>query len=181
MSLAPKNRANWPIFSPCVTQDDWMFGEVVEIEPRDGLRLQILERTGRRNVGHVGMVGLKRPADEGREAAGLVLQLPQSLEMLDPLGQRLDVAEHHRRRAAAAQLVPDAVDVQPVVGHHLAARDLAADAIDQDLRPAAGQAPQPGRFEPLEHRSQRQLRDLGEMMNLRRAEAVNVDLRKVRA
>ena len=144
------------------------------------LRLEILERAGRRNVGHVGVVGLKRPADEGREAARFVLQLPQPLQVLDPLGQRFDVAEHHRGRAAAAQLVPHAIHVQPIVGQHFAARDLAADAIDQNLRAAAGQAAQPGRLQPLEHRAQRQLRDLGEVMNLRRAEAVDVDLRKAR-
>ena len=44
------------------------------------------------------MVGLERPADERGEAAGLVLQLAEALEVLDPLGQRLDVAEHHRGR-----------------------------------------------------------------------------------
>ena len=53
-----------------------------------------------------------------------------------------------------------------------------AHAIDQNLRPAAGKAAQAGRLEPLEHRAQRQLADLGEVMNLRRAEAVDVDLRK---
>jgi hypothetical protein len=38
---------------------------------------------------------LERPADERREAARLVLQLPQTLQRLDALGERLDVAEHH--------------------------------------------------------------------------------------
>ena len=44
------------------------------------------------------MLGLERPADKGRKAAGLVLQLANALEMLDPLGERLDMAEHHRGR-----------------------------------------------------------------------------------
>ena len=70
---------------------------------------------------------------------------------------------------------------EPVVGQHLAAGDRLAHAIDQNLRPAAGQAAQAGRLQPLEHRAQRQLRDLGEVVDLRRAEAVDVDLRKVRA
>ena len=107
-------------------------------------------------------------------------KLAHPLQMLDPLGQRLDVAEHHRGRRPAAQLVPDAVDVEPVVGQHLAAGDRLADAIDQDLGPAAGQAAQAGRLQPLEHRPQRQLGDLGEVVDLRRAEAVDVDLREVR-
>ena len=146
MSLAPKNRANWPIFSPCVTQHDWMLGKLSRYKPGDGLRLQILERAGRRNMGHGRVVGLKRPADKGGKSARFVLQLPQPLQMLDPLGQRFDVAEHHRGGRAAAQLVPDAVDVEPIVGQHLAARDLLAHAIDQDFGPAAGQAAQAGRL-----------------------------------
>ena len=55
-----------------------------------------------------------------------------------------------------------------------------ADAIDQNLAAAAGQAAQARRLQPLEHRPQRQLGDLGEVMHLRRAEAVNVDLREMR-
>ncbi len=135
---------------------------------------------GRRNVGHVRVLRLKRPADERREAARFVLQLPQPLQMLDPLGQRFDVAEHHRGRAAAAQLVPHAVHVEPVVGQHLAARDCPPHAVDENLRTAAGQAAQAGVLQPLQHRAQRQLRDLREVIDFRRAEAVDVDLRKSR-
>ncbi len=100
--------------------------------------------------------------------------------MLDPFGQRLDVAEHHRGAADASQLVPYAADIQPIVGQHLAAGEFLAHAIDQDLGPTARQAAQAGRFQPLEHCPQRQSGHLGKMMNLGRAEAVNVDLRKVR-
>ena len=83
-----------------------------------------------------------------------------------------------RRRRSAAQLVPDPVDVQPVVGQHLAAGDLLADAVDQDLAAAAGKAAQARVLEPLQHRPERQLRDLREVVQLRRAEAVDVDLRE---
>ena len=129
-------------------------------------------------MGQVGVVGLEGPADEGREAAGLVLQLPQPVQMLDPFRQRLDVAEHHGGRADAAQFVPDAHHVQPVVGQRFAAGDRPADAVDQDLRPAAGDAAQPGGLQPLEHGPQRQLVDLREVVDFRRAEAVHVDLRE---
>ncbi len=87
---------------------------------------------------------LKRPADERREAARLVLQLPQPLQVLDPLGQRFDVAEHHGGRAAAAEFVPDAMHFEPFVGQHFAASDRLADAIDENLGAAAGQAAQAG-------------------------------------
>ena len=72
-----------------------------------------------------------------------------ALEVFDALGERLDVAEHHGAGRAAAELVPDAVDFEPVVGQHLAARDRLADAVDEDLAAAAGQAAQPGVLQPL--------------------------------
>jgi hypothetical protein len=113
-------------------------GEVVEVQPRDGICFEIFVSAGGRDVGHIGVLGLESPADECREPAGFVLQLAQPLEVFDPLGERFDVAEHHGCRATAAQLVPDAVYVQPIVGHHFSARDSAADPIDQDLRTSAG-------------------------------------------
>ena len=154
-------------------------GNVVEIEPRYRLRLQILERTRRRDVGHVGVVGLKRPADERREAVRFVLQLADAFEMLDAFGQRFDVAEHHRRRADAAQFVPDSHHIEPVVGQHFAASHLLANAIDQNLAAAARQTAQAGGFESRQHFAKRQLADLREVMNLRRAEAVDIDLREL--
>ena len=52
-----------------------------------------------------------------------------------------------------------------------------ADAIDEDLAAAAGQAAQPGGLQALEHLAQRQLVELVEVPDLRRAEGVQVDLR----
>ena len=62
----------------------------------------------------------------------------------------------------------------------LPARDRLADAVDQDLRPAAGQAPQPRGLEPLQDLPQRHPGHLGEEVDLRRAEAVDVDPGEVR-
>ena len=96
---------------------------------------------------------------------------------LDALGQRLDVAEHHGAGRTAAQLVPDAMDFEPFVGQALVDGDGLADAVDQDLAAAAGQAAQAGVLEPLQHLAQRQLVELVEVPDLRRAEGVQVDLR----
>ena len=91
---------------------------------------------------------LEGPADEGREAAGFVLQLPQPFQVLDALGRGLDVAEHHRAGRAAAQFVPDAMDFEPFVGQALVDGDGLADAVDEDLAAAAGQAAHAGVLEP---------------------------------
>src|SRR6185295_11984017 len=107
-------------------------------------------------VGHL-VAGLERPADERREPAGLVLQLTQTLKMLDRLARLSKLPKNILGLAAAAKRVPLAVHVQPVVGEHFAAREVLAHAVDQNLGPAARQASQAGRLQPLEHRSQWQL------------------------
>src|SRR4029078_8122450 len=116
------------------------------VQAGDGVRLEIFIRAGGRDVSHIGVLGLKRPANKRREAPGFILQLTKSFEVLDSLGKRLDVAEHRRCSAAATQLVPDAIDVEPVVGHYLTARDRAANAIDQNLCAASRQTAQTGVF-----------------------------------
>ena len=62
-------------------------GKVVEIQPGDSIGFEVLETARRRNVVHIGMIGLKCPADESSETAGFVLQLTKSLEMFDAFGQ----------------------------------------------------------------------------------------------
>ena len=177
MSLAPKNSASWPIFSPCVTHDDWMFGMLSRYSRAMACVRRYSNEPAGGHVGHAVWLGLERPADERREAAGLVLQLPQAVEVLDALGERLDVAEHHRAGRAAAELVPDAVHFEPFVGQHLFVGDRLADAIDEDLAAAARQAAHAGVLEPLQHLAQRQLVELVEVPDFRRAEGVQVDLR----
>ena len=73
--------------SPCVTQLAWRLAKVVEIQPADGQRLEILECPGLRQLGQGRVARLKRPADEGGEAVRLVLQLAQSFQVFDPVGQ----------------------------------------------------------------------------------------------
>ena len=111
---------------------------------------------------------LERPADERGEAAGFVLQLPQAVERFDALGQRFDVAEHHGAGGSAAQFVPDAMDFEPFVGQALVDGDGLADAIDEDLAAAAGQAAHAGVLEALQHLAQRQLVELVEVPDFRR-------------
>src|SRR5438105_6729998 len=52
--------------------------DVVEVKPGDRLRLQVLMGARWRHLGHGRVFRLKRPADKGGEAAGLVLELAQA-------------------------------------------------------------------------------------------------------
>ena len=71
--------------------------------------------------------------------------------MLDSLGKGFDVAKHHCCRGSAAQIVPHAVDFQPVVGETLAAGDQFSHSINQDLATTTGQATQAGFLEAGEN------------------------------
>ena len=60
---------------------------------------------------------------------------------------------------------------------HLLTVNGLAHAIDEDLAAAAGQAAHAGVLEPLQHLAQRQLVELVEVPDFRRAEGVQVDRR----
>src|SRR5262249_40391868 len=64
-------------------------GNVVQIQARDCLILQVLKRAGGRDIGHVRVFGLECPGDECGKSAGLVLELADSLEMLHAFFKRL--------------------------------------------------------------------------------------------
>src|SRR6476646_9241347 len=100
--------------------------------------------------------------------------------MFDPLSERFNVAEHHRHAADAAELMPDSHHIEPVVGEHLAARHFFADAIDENFGAAAGDAAESGRFESFQHCADWKFVDFRKSMQLRRAEGMQIDLRKLR-
>ena len=118
---------------------------------------------------------LERPVDEGREAAGFILQIAQAAQVLDALRDRLDVSEHHRATGFHPDLVRGPHDGQPLLGASLTPADLPPHAVDQDLAPAAGNRIQPCRAQPLEHVAQRHPKNPVERPDLRRAEGVHVD------
>ena len=151
MSFAPKEEREAADFFALRDPTALNVGNVIEIEAADGLGLKIFKAAGRRNVGHLRVVGLKSPGNEGGQAARFVLQLPDPFEVLDPLGESFDMAEHHGGGRFPAQFVPDAVDVQPIVGQHFSPGDFLANAVDEDFPAAAGEATEARRLEPLEH------------------------------
>ena len=63
---------------------------------------QVLD-AGRLAAAELGVLRLVAPGDERGEAAGLVLQLAQPEQVLEPLLDGLDVPVHHRRGRAQAR------------------------------------------------------------------------------
>ena len=129
-------------------------------------------------AGELGVIGLIAPGDERGEAAGLVLQLAQPQQVLDALLVGLHRPVHHRRRRAQAGAMRVAHDVEPLVGGRLAvAVQQLAHAIDENLGAAAGNAVEPGRDQPVDHRRHRQLRQPREVNHLRRRQRVQLERR----
>jgi len=155
-------------------------GNVVQIQSGDGLRAQIIVSAGTGQMRQSRVFGLKSPTDERREAAGPILELAQSFQMLDALGQCLDMAEHHRASGLAAQLVPGPMYLEPLVGEDFIFGDRLADAIYEDLGAASGQTTHAGVLEPLQYRAQRQPIELVEMPDFGSTEGMQVDARIAR-
>ena len=107
---------------------------------------------GRFAAAELGVLGLIAPGDERGEAAGLVLQLAQPEQVLEPLLHRLDGPVHHRRGRAQPGAMRVAHDVEPFVGRRLAvAVQQLAHAIDEDLGAAAGNAVEARGDQAIDH------------------------------
>ena len=97
------------------------------------------------------VVGMERQRDEGLEPAGLVLELAEPDQVVDPMLGAVDVAVEHGGVGVQAEPVGRAVDVEPALGRGLGAADLLADFGMEDLGAAAGQAAEAGVDQLLEH------------------------------
>ena len=76
-SLPPKRRPIWQVFRPWRHPGRLHVLEVVQVDARDGQRLQVFHRRGffLDEVAERSVLALEGPGDEGREAAGLFLQI----------------------------------------------------------------------------------------------------------
>ncbi len=74
--------------------------------------------------------------------------------MLDPIFDRLHVAEHHGRARFQTELVRRLHHFEPGVGIAFERRDSFPHPIDQDFAAAARDRPQPGLFELRNHFAQ---------------------------
>ena len=126
--------------------------EVAEEDARDRQRFQVFDSGGlvpsasaQRRV-----LRLKRPGDECGEAAGFFLQIVDGLEMIDAMFVGFAHAEHHGRRGSHAELVRRTMNVEPVVGKALEARDLVAHFVVQNFGAAAGDGIESGIAQSLD-------------------------------
>jgi len=90
--VGPEEQGNLPDLRPCVTHDDWMFGMLSRYSRAIACVLRYSWAPAGATSAIAVCSGWKRQTDERREAARLVLQLPQTFQRLDAFRQRLDMA-----------------------------------------------------------------------------------------
>jgi hypothetical protein len=122
---------------------------------------------------------LKCPANESGESAARVLLIAQALQVLDAIFDCLHVTEHHRRARFQSELMRDLHHFQPLVAVDLERRNFLSNAVHQDFTATARDRSEPCALELRDHFSQRHPESFGEMLELRRTESVNVDVRIV--
>ncbi len=137
-------------------------------EIRDRVRLPVVRHPRR-------ALRLERPADERGEAAGPRLHLAHAEQMLDPVGETLAQAVHHRHRRLHALAVRLFLDAQPLVGLRLLAGDPLAHLVHQNLPAPTRDAVEPRLTELADDLRHRQAEPLGKEHDLGRREPVDVD------
>src|SRR5947199_9519529 len=109
--------------------------DVVEVNTAHREIAQLLKCGGALDVGKysVGLRRLERKRNKPCEPAGFIMQLPQLAQMISPMSKRFDVSVKHRARAAAAPRMPRALHVEPFGRGFLAAADLVAHDLTENL------------------------------------------------
>src|SRR5205809_6607126 len=126
------------------------------------------------------MLRLKRPADKGGESAAAILLITDALQMLDPVFNRLDMTEHHRRARSQPELVRDLHHFQPLIAVNFQRRNLLAHAINQNFAAATWNGAQPRVFESGDHFTHGHPESFRNVLELRRTQSVESDVRLFR-
>ena len=153
--------------------------EIVEHEARNRHRPEVVPHRGLRDAalrGERRVLRQKREADEGLEATRLVLQRAQREQMVDALGERLDMPVEHRGVRLDAEFMRRARSVEPLLRRRLVRTQLFADAVGENLSAAACDGVESRRLEPFQHLAHGKPRDLGKMRDLDAREALEVEL-----
>src|SRR2546421_4089557 len=118
--------------------------EVIEVDPAHREIAQLFHRRGRFQMRENGRVRLERERNEAGESTGLILQFTKLAKMIDALLERFDVAIKHGAGAAAAHVVPDAVNVEPLRGALFPPAKFVPHLRIEYLRAASGEGAESG-------------------------------------
>src|ERR1017187_2092587 len=151
--------------------------EIVKIDAGNRQRLQVLHGGGflLDEVAERSVFALEGPGDEGRETAGLLLQVANQFQVVHALLDGFAAAEHHGGGGAHAELMRGAMHVHPILGVALKAADAMAHGVIEDFGAAAGDGIEAGIHEALDGVAKTQAADIGDVGNFRSGQAVQVN------
>src|SRR5437667_5637524 len=124
------------------------------------------------------MLGVKRERDKAIEAAGFVLKLAQSNQMIDTFLEGFDVAIEHRCIRSNTHLVNRSRDLEPSRARNLMSGDKRPRAFRKDFGAATGTAAHSGFMELLDHPFEGLTRDLAEKIDFDHRERFQVHRRE---
>ncbi len=113
--------------------------DIIEVKTAHCERPQIFLGRAAADVREPVCIGLEGEGNEAGEAAGLILQAAELVEVGDAVGVRLGMSVEHRAGATTAQLMPDAMHLQPLFCAFLGCTDLDADRRIENLCASACQ------------------------------------------
>ncbi len=116
---------------------------------------------------------MKRQRNEGRKAAGAILKLPKTEQMLDALLDGFDVAVQQGGVGDDAFAVQRLGDLQPAVAADFIGIQFPPDPLAQHLRAAAGHHAQTGLLERPNGSGQPQAAQLGHVVDFHRREGLD--------
>src|SRR5690348_189267 len=152
---------------------------IVQIEPADGERLEVIGRGRFGNALAEGSIfGREDPGDERGESGGVFLNAADALEVIYAVTILFAAPEHHGRGGAQTERVRGAMHVLPFVGSALEAGDALADFIVEDFGATAGNGAEAGIAEPRDGIAHAEAGNFSDAEHFRRGEAVQVNLRK---
>jgi len=147
---------------------------IVEKDAAHGESAEIIEGAGS-SLSEIGVGRLEGPGDEGKESPGFVLKVPDTPEMFNAVPAAFSRAEHHGRRSRNTSGMGRLHDVKPLRGAYLERADAASDMVHQYLCSSSGEGVE-ARFGEEAQNVWNGLRGgSGQMVDLRRREAVKVD------
>src|SRR5437868_3061679 len=117
---------------------------IIEKDPTNGEITQLLDRGGRFDVRKNGRLRLECKRNKTSESASFVLQFAKLAQVIDSLFECLDMSIKHGASAATAHLVPDPMNVEPLLRAFFAAANLIPYLRVKDFGAAPGKGAEPG-------------------------------------
>jgi hypothetical protein len=117
--------------------------------------------------------------DEGLEAPGLILELPQLDQVVDPVFWRFDMAVKHGSIGPESQAVGSSHDFQPLLGAGFTATNFLSNPVIQNFSSSSRKRAQPCFLQSKKNILEGKAREVSKVFYLHRGKSLNVNMGKL--